>query len=121
MKKNVVIFLSGLLTILFLVGSSFQRSNEESATSFKNSINFEDEKSVKVTCPFLQQKYENSCPFLNEVRDYSKSSCPYNGSTSECPYLSGEMQKKGCPYLDKNYEEGIDNKKSRKTIKNSST
>ena len=121
MRKKFVIFLSGLLAILFLVGSSFQRSNEESATSIENSINFVDEKSDKETCPFLQQKIENSCPFLNEVRNYSKSSCPYTGSASECPYLNSEMQKEGCPYLNKNYEEGMDNEKRPKTIKNSST
>jgi len=120
MKSKVIIFLTGIIVILFLGGSSFQSSKEEAGASSKSCFNFVDEKIDEDICPYIQQKNRANCPYLNELIENSKSPCPYLSGKAKCPYTGKVIQSPPCPYLNQDSKDNGNKEKNYNMIKNTS-
>ncbi len=68
-------------------------------------------------CPYLKNKSETNCPYLEEKLGKTESECPYLNGEMKCPASGDKSEPKSCPYL--NHRHIV--KKNYKTIKNISS
>ena len=68
-------------------------------------------------CPYLKNKSETNCPYLEEKFGKTESECPYINGEMKCPADGDKSEPNSCPYL--NYRHSL--KKNYMTIKNISS
>jgi len=81
MKTKIYLLSIWLLSFFLFTGYHFQKDSGLST-----------EKPGKKECPYLQQKSENVCPYLDGKIKDSSSSCPYLNGELECPYNGKESK-----------------------------
>ena len=68
-------------------------------------------------CPYLKNKSETNCPYLEDKCGKTESKCPYINGEMKCPANGDKSEPNSCPYL--NYRHSL--KKNYMTIKNISS
>ncbi|MBT8378845.1 MAG: hypothetical protein KJN64_06430 [Ignavibacteria bacterium] len=112
MKSRMIIYTAGILAILILGGSSLQNSSVRATNPIIASLEFSADDDDKNICPYMQQKAEMKCPYLNDSMEETTSKCPYVNGKSKCPYVNDGVNKENCPYLKSDSEKQIKNTSS---------
>ncbi|MGB5289403.1 MAG: hypothetical protein WBQ32_02830 [Ignavibacteriaceae bacterium] len=114
------IYMTSIAIFLLLLLGGYNIPNSDIVTNSTNTSILKIESNEKAgpeDLPFLQQKEETTCPYLEGKIFDSNSSCPYLSGESKCPFSGKEAKSESCPYLnDKGNEKKIYN-----AIKNTST
>lgn len=56
---------------------------------------------AKSECPYLKNKSELTCPYLNDKYGQTDTECPYLNGKLKSPSTKNESEKQQCPYLQK--------------------
>jgi len=122
MKDKIFVISIGIFLILLFSGLNVPADEQISSASVSViAVSDAEGNSNSEKCPFLQEKKNTSCPYLNENIEESFSSCPYLSGEEKCPYTGYKSQTPSCPFLNKDLKDDDNKENNYNTIKNTST